>query len=150
MALTTHAGESSVAYLNPNGTFAEYIKFWRDDIKKINQQELGKAASTSGAYICMIEKGAKLPSEKVCAKLADALGRPRREAIDRMRKDKERRLLKPEETPREEHPPADQYSEDINRFLDTYRRLSMEEKRALEVVLTGVAMFIECRRNLNT
>lgn len=122
---------------SPNLSFAEYIKFWREEIKKINQQELGKAASTSGAYICMIEKGVKLPSAKLCFKLAEALERPPQEVLEWMRKDKERRLFQAAESSKQVQATPDIESEDINSFIEAYRKLSPENKIAANSMVAG-------------
>ena len=120
-----------------NRPFHEYIKFFRFEIKKINQQELGRLTSTSGAYICMIERGTKLPSEKLCIKLAQALGRPPKEVLECMRRDRERKLLEDAEVLSQAQSPADIESEDINQFIEAYRKLSPENKLAANSMIAG-------------
>lgn len=67
--------------------FAETIKKRRLDLG-LTQQELGRKAGVEGPYISQIEKGEKVPSMDVAARLAEALELDREEIISMALKEK--------------------------------------------------------------
>lgn len=140
---------ANVEFFDKEADFSIYIKFWREQVLRISQQELGRSASTSGAYICMIEKGDKLPSDKFCVKLARAIGRPPKEVIEWVKKTREKMLLAEAEL-QQKQVSAEQYNEDINRFLDAYKKLDVREKRLVEVMISQFTTLLETRRSSAT
>lgn len=140
----SHSQAKKVAPIDQNLEFPEYITRWRE-YNELNQQELAVAAKISSSYVTFIEQKKKLPSEKICVQLAEALGRPAKEVVERMRRAREKKDPEVAEALAYEIPTYDRYNEGIRRFLEAYEKLPDSDKRIVEEMLPPLTKLMEGR-----